>query len=185
MAQSATTVTPDGPTPPTNFGSGQVGLRPPTAASPYLDDGTAGTNTVFAAVSSGTAFEGLGTETLYTAPGSLAYAPTQSVSCLGTYTVVPNQQHASSLSPATNPTLTNINPTTTASAVGTQLQTITGVGFTRQSVIWVNNVPQVTTFVSSTSLTATVTKKTSAGTWPVFVITGGVVNTTTATWTFT
>src|SRR4051812_10199173 len=109
MAQSATTVTPDGPTPPTNFGSGQVGLRPPTAASPYLDDGTAGALTAFATISSGTTWEGLGTESVYTAPGSLAYAPTQSVSCLGSYTTVPNQQHASSLSPATNPTLSTIS----------------------------------------------------------------------------
>jgi IPT/TIG domain len=134
--------------------------------------------------------EGRGTESVntYTYP-SYVYNPNgalQSVSVLGNYTTQPNQQHASSLSPATNPTLSNISPTSTTSGVGTiSPLTATGVGFTKQSVIYVNGVAQVTTFVSSTSLTAVVTKKTSSGTWPVKVVTGGVVETAPQTLTFT
>jgi hypothetical protein len=53
-------------------------------------------------------------------------------------------------------------------------------------VIYVNGVAQLTTFNSSTSLTAAaVTKKATAGTWPVTVVTGGVVTTAAQTWTFT
>jgi hypothetical protein len=89
------------------------------------------------------------------------------------------------LSLATNPALASISPTSTASGVGTQALTCTGTNFTKQSVIYVNGVAQATTFVSATSLTATVTKKTSSGTWPVTVITGGVVTTAAQTWTFT
>lgn len=126
--------------------------------------------------SSSVAHEGAGTETVVTAPGSRAECPTQAFSCLGNYTSTPNAQHASSLSPTTNPTLSSISPTSTTSGVGTIAPlTCTGVGFTKQSVMYVNGVAQATTFVSSTSLTATVTKKTTAGTWQVNVITGGAV----------
>jgi hypothetical protein len=71
------------------------------------------------------------------------------------------------------------------SGAGTQLLTATGTGFTKLSQIVVNGVPQATTFVSATSLTATVQKKASAGTWPVTVLTGGAVVTAPQTWTFT
>jgi hypothetical protein len=98
----------------------------------------------------------------------------------------PNASHASSLSPATNPTLTSITPGSTVSGVGTTTLAATGTGFTRQSQIVVNGVPQLTTFVSATSLTsAAVVKKAAAGPWPVTVVTGGVVTTTAQTWTFT
>jgi hypothetical protein len=253
MAQSALTVTPPNPTPPTNFTcTGATGPNPPnytkntyndvknwgtgtpTSPPPFFDDGTAGALTAFITVtgalasgsgataggcegtypgtgtppfnpntggavpaSTSAAAEGAGTEVVVTAPGSVAAAPTQSVSTLGSYVAIadvsgnpnsPNIKHASSLSPATNPTLSTISPTTTTSGVGTiATLTATGVGFTKQSVIYVNGVAQTNTvFVSSTSLTsANVTKKTTAGTWPVTVVTGGAVVTAAQTLTFT
>lgn len=143
--------------------------------------------------------EGKGNETLFTAtyntPQILVPVTLQTVGCgpalpapaVGTASMpIPNQLHASSLSPATNPTLTSLGTTSTASGTGTVSQTVTGTGFTPQSVIYVNGVAQTTTFTSATSLTApTVTKKATAGTWPVTVVTGGVVTTAAQTWTFT
>jgi hypothetical protein len=67
---------------------------------------------------------------------------------------------------------------------GAITMTATGVGFIRTSVIYIGGVPQVTTFVSSTSLTCTATPGASAGSTPVTVVTGGVVTTTAQTWTF-
>jgi hypothetical protein len=107
-------------------------------------------------------------------------------STLGNYTTSPNAQHASSLSPATNPTLSTIAPTTAVSGTGTvALTAVTGVGFTKQSVVYANGVAQPTVFVSSTTLTATMTKKATSGTWPITVVTGGVVTTTAQTFTWT
>jgi hypothetical protein len=103
---------------------------------------------------------------------------------LGNYTEFPNQAHPSTLTPAGVTTLASISPTSTVSGAGTQLLTATGTNFTKQSVIVVNAVPQTTTFVSNTSITATVTKKATAGTWPVIVSTGGA-QTAPQTWTFT
>ena len=140
------------------------------------------------------AHEGAGTETSVTQSYSsaiLAPIPLKMFGCGPALTQgtspQPNQVHASSLSPTTNPTLSSITPGGTVSgASGTYTLTCTGVGFTRQSVVYVNGVPQLTVFASSTSLTcAAVTKKTSAGTWPVTVVTGGVVTTTAQNWTFT
>lgn len=99
--------------------------------------------------------------------------------------VSPNQTHPSSLSPATNPTLSSISPTTTTAGTGTVTVTATGVGFTRASVIYSNGVAYPTTFVSSTSLTAPVAKKATAGQYLVAVISGGVVTTVTKTLDFT
>lgn len=194
MAQSAITVTPTNPTPPTNFSF--LGTTPPTApAQPVVDDGTAGALTAFAAKTASVDnanfpsldAEGRGTEVVVTATSAnpSPYGQLVTVSCLGNYTNSPNSQHASSLSPATNPALASISPTSTVSGGGTQLLTATGTNFTKQSVIYVNGVAQTTTFVSSTSLTATVTKKASAGTWPVTVVTAGTVVTPAQTWTFT
>jgi len=144
--------------------------------------------------STSVAAEGAGTEVsvlapgniVYTYPGAITMNTSQSVSDLGSYTNAPNQQHASSLSPATNPTLTSITPGSTVSGVGQTTLGATGTNFTRQSVIYVNGVAQTTTFNSATSLTApSVTKKTSAGPWSVIVITGGAVQTAAQTWTFT
>jgi len=103
---------------------------------------------------------------------------------LGNYTERPNADHPSTLTPAGVTTLTSIAPPSVASGGGTQLLTATGTNFTKQSVIVVNGVPQTTTFVSNTSITATVTKKATAGTWPVIVTTAGA-QTAPQTWTFT
>ena len=193
MAQSAITVTPTSPTPPTNFSF--LGTTPPTApAQPAVDDGTAGTLTVFAAktASSDNAnfpsvdHEGKGTEVTVVAPGSDADAPTVSFSDLGSYTSTPNQQHASSLSPATNPALASITPTTAVKAAsGTQLITCTGTAFTPGCRIWVDNQERTTTFVSATSLTTTVNKNPNAGVWNVDVKIGGVAVPSTRTFTWT
>jgi hypothetical protein len=247
MAQSALTVTPPNPTPPTNFSSTGAtppnppnytaatyndrknwGATAPTSPPPYYDDGTAGSDVVFAAniaalasgigdfgetaggtpgsypgaggveagdppwagdvpASTSVAHEGAGSEVVVTrtVPNPSPAGQLRTFSCLGNYTTNPNGDHASSLSPTTNPALASIAPTSTVSGAGTQLVTATGTNFTRQSVIVVNGVPQTTTFVSPTSLTATVTKKATAGTWPVKVVTGGVVETAPQTWTFT
>lgn len=218
MAQSALTVTPENPTPPTNLI--YVGITPPSdPLNTAVDDGIPAFTGALAswneasggaggpsrvAFNSSTAIggtagyvstthEGRGNETIFTQTyGGSIYAPIPltMVGCGPALTQgtspQPNQTHASSLSPATNPTLSSISATSTASGAGTVAQTATGVGFTKQSVIVVNGVPQTTTFTSSTSLTApAVTKRATAGTWPVTVVTGGVVTTAAQTWTFT
>ena len=143
--------------------------------------------------------EAAGTEVLVLAPGNIVQTypgggtlnMSQSASVGPALTAAaiaagPNASHASSLSPATNPTLASITPGSSVSGVGTTTLGVTGANFTKQSVIWVNGVAQTTTFVSSTSLTAAaVTKKTSAGPWNVIVVTGGVVQTAPVVWTFT
>jgi hypothetical protein len=144
--------------------------------------------------SSSVAHEGAGTETSFTQSyGANIYAPIPlvmdgcgPVATAATILAGPNASHASSLSPSTNPTLTTIAPTSTVHASAPVTVTATGVGFTRQSAIYVNGVRQPTTFVSSTSLTAAnVATNPNAGTWPVTVVTGGVVTTAPQTWTFT
>lgn len=193
MAQSALTVTPPNPTPPTNMSF--LGTTPPTApAQPAADDGAAGTLTAFAVKTASVdnvnfpsvEHEARGTEVVVTqtSPNPSPAGQHQTVSVLGNYTSVPSQQHASSLSPATNPALSSLAPNPTPSGGGTIALTATGTNFTRQSVIYVNGVAQATTFVSATSLTATPAKRPTAGTWPVFVRTGGVVDTANVTWTF-
>jgi len=144
--------------------------------------------------STSVAHEGAGTEVSVLAPGNIVHTypgavtmnTSQSVSDLGNYTTTPNGQHASSLSPTAATTLTSITPGSSVSGVGTTTLGVTGTNFTRQSVIYVNGVAQTTTYVSPTSLTAaSVTKKTSAGPWPVTVVTAGAVTTAAQTWTFT
>ena len=194
MAQSAITVTPENPTPPTNFSF--VGQTPPNApAQPVADDGTAGTLTVFAAkVASvdnanfpSVDHEAKGTEVVVVAPGSRVEAPTVSMSVLGNYTTTPNAQHASSLSPVTNPTLASLTPATAASGAGTQGLTVTGTGFVPGCRIWVNNQERSTTFVNATSLSTTFPKTGSvAGAiWRVEVKLGGVAVPTAQNFTWT
>lgn len=105
MAQSAVTVTPTNPTPPTNFAT-TLGTTPPTApGQTAVDDGAAGPLTTLAASRTSidpTNFpsrtsEGKGTEVVVTAPGSRPEAPTVAVSVLGNYTNNPNEDHASSV----------------------------------------------------------------------------------------
>jgi len=194
MAQSALTCTPSNPTPPTNF-STSVGTTPPTSpAQTPVDDGSAGTVTVFAPqfVSADSAnfpslpAEGAGTEVTVTAPGSRAECPTIAFSCLGSYTTTPNSQHASSLSPATNPALASISPTSTPSGSGTVTVTCTGTNFTKQSVVYAAGVAVTpTTFTSATTISAPVPKRSSAGTTAITVVTGGAVVTAPQTLTFT
>jgi hypothetical protein len=230
MAQSATTVTPGNPTPPTNFMAGYANSGgPPSAAyastvwndpwhpgntgtdwlanhpaypsgvtnptaPPYLDDGAATAATAFGAPASGAAHEGAGTESVNTVtyPSSI-FLPAGALVTVGAgpnltanTMPTPNASHPSSLFPATNPTLTSITPGSTVSGVGTTTLVCTGTGFTPASKIYVNGVLVPTTFTSATSIAATnpVTKKTSAGTWPVVVQTGPVV-TAAQSWTFT
>jgi hypothetical protein len=193
MAQSAITVTPPSPTPPTNFTT-FLGTTPPTApAQTTIDDGAAGAVTLFAANRASVdqanfpsvAHEAAGTEVVVTAPGSVAQSPTVAVSVLGAYTTTPNRDHASSMSPAGNPTLASITPTTAVSGTGTQLLTVTGTGFTPGCRIWANNQERQTTYVSATSLTATVPKSPTAASWPVDVKLGGVPVASTRTFTWT
>ena len=185
MAQSELTVTPVGPTPPTNF-NGFVGERPPnvlyTAAA---DDGTAGALTAIAAVTAGVNAEARGTEVVVTAPGSRAECPTVSLSVLGNYTSNPNADHASGKAPSVAPTITGLVPATTLGTGGTMSLTVNGTGFRQNSVVVVNGVPMATNYISATQLSAqNVPKRTSAGTLPVTVVTGGVATSAT-NWTFT
>jgi hypothetical protein len=112
--------------------------------------------------------------------------PALAAPSVGAGPVSPNQTHASSLSPATNPAIsatpaTALSPSTIASGTNTFALTVTGTNFTPQSVVYINGIPQATVYVSATSLTvAAALKKTSAGTFPVTVVTGGVVQTANA-----
>jgi len=188
-----------------NFHPGYTNTTGPTApyattptVPPWLDDGFVRDVTTanpypngqaFAAVASGTAHEGLGTEVVVTQTyPSTIFLPAgalKTVSDDGTYTTTPNASHPSSLSGGALATATSLGTNNTASGAGTVSQTVTGTGFTPASVVYVNGVAQATTFTSATSITApTVTKKATAGTWNVEVRTQG---TTTAplVWTFT
>ena len=194
MAQSAITVTNPNPTPPTNFTTVFLGQTPPNApAQTVIDDGVAGTLTTFGANRASVdntnfpsvAHEAAGTEVVVVAPGSRVEAPTVSMSVLGNYTISPNQQHASSLSPATNPTLASLTPATAASGTGTQGLTLTGTGFTQGCRIWVNNQERPTTFISPTSLSTTFNKSTGPGVWNVDVKLGGVAVPSTRQFTWT
>jgi len=148
--------------------------------------------------------EAAGTETSVTNPGNIAHSYTGPVTfdtskmygvgpALPTPTVAApfpasiNGAHASTLSPAyaSNPTLASITLGSSVSGTGTTLLTCTGTNFVQGCRIWVNNVEQTTTWVSATSLTATINKKPQAGTWPVDVKLGGVAvpSTRTITWT--
>lgn len=150
--------------------------------------------------STSVAAEGAATEVVFTAGdagwpvGAAVFNPTGALKTVATgpsqtaasLAAGPNASHLSTLSPVVNPTLTAITPGNSVSGVGTTTLGATGTGFTKQSVVYVNGVPQLTAFVSSTSLTvAAVTKKATAGSWLVTVVTGGVVVTAPQTWTFT
>jgi hypothetical protein len=110
--------------------------------------------------------------------------PALAAPSVGAGPVNPNGTHASSLSPTTNPTIsatpaTTLSPATIASGTNTFALTVTGVGFTPQSVVYIDGIRQTTVYVSSTSLTvAAALKKATAGTLAVYVVTGGVVVTT-------
>jgi hypothetical protein len=206
MAQSTLTITPGNPTPPTNLSF--VGCHPPLdPTQPAVDDGVpaftatmaswnepSGNRNVFAvntaATGSGTSIpaEGMGNETLFTQTySSSIYAPIPLLmdGCGPPFSPNPNQNHASSLSPATNPTLTSIAPTTSVHGTAAITMTATGTGFTKQSVINIGGVNQTTTFVSATSITCLATPPAAAGTPAVTVVTGGAVTTAPQVWTIT
>jgi len=191
-------------------------INPKDYPPPYFDDGASGALTALAAntaalasgsgataggtensypgaasgvvpASTSVAHEGAGTEVVVTSPGSLATAPTQQVSVLGSYTTTPNASHASYLSAGTAPVITGTPaPNNTASGLGTVLMTLTGTGFKRDSVIYVDGIAQNTNYVSSTSLTTNAPKKPTAGTRQVTVVNGvGGTPSAASTWTFT
>jgi hypothetical protein len=180
MAQSTTTVTVANVTPPTNFSFLSYGSPPSPPGSPFVDDGTAGPTTAIAAPTSGPVCEASGTVVVNTTANN-----TTSVTVMGNYTNTPNGQHASSLSPSAPMTITGLVPPSVVSGGGTQALAVNGTGFTSQSVIVVNGVAQVTSFISSVQINAAaVPKKATAGTLPVTVVTGGVTTAPT-NWTFT
>ena len=185
MAQSELTVTPVGPTPPTNMSF--VGQRPPTAPGlPFVDDGPAQSVTAFAAANGGAEHEARGTEVIVVAGTDPdPNHRTTTVSVLGAYTATPNKDHASSKAPATPPTIVGLVPASTSAAGGgTMALTVNGTGFRGDSQIFVNSIPYTTTFIDATKLSAAnVQKRTSAGTLPVTVVTGGVATSAT-NWTF-
>jgi len=79
-------------------------------------------------------------------------------------------------------TLSGLSPNTAVHGTAAIPVTCTGTGFTPYSVVRVDGVIVPTTYVSATSLTATVTPKATAGTQAVTVLTNGVA---TAPQTFT
>ncbi len=180
MAQNATTCTPEGPTPPTNFGAGMYGILPPTPAGlTPQDKGAAGVLTAFAApAQGGTPAEGAGTEVVVTAtsPNPNPYGQLQTDSDLGSYTYKPNTDHASSLNGASAATITGLVPTSTPHGTGPIALEVDGTNFTPISKIHIGGVTQnATVFVSATKLTlAAAPVPLAAGTVPVEVVTGGV-----------
>jgi hypothetical protein len=171
-----------------------------TAGGTGVDSTTGSYGAIGVAVPASTsvAHEGAGTETRVLAPGNINYAyvvgtldMSQSVSdgpvaTQATRDAGPNATHASTMSPVTNPALASISPTTLAAALtGTQLITCTGTGFVNGCRIWHDGVEQTTTFVSATSITATVKKRTSAAAVLVDVKLGGVAVPTSRTFTWT
>jgi hypothetical protein len=147
--------------------------------------------------STSVAHEGAGTETSSTATGNVTYSypgggtldTGKAVGCgpvqtAATILAGPNANHASTLSPATAPSLTSV-AAGGASGGGNATCTATGTNFTRQSVLQVNGITYPTTFTSSTTISCTAPKKATSGSLPVYVITGGAVITGPQNWTFT
>lgn len=164
-------------------------------AGTYGDRSATGTVSAFGVVPASTsvAHEGAGSTVTVSSPGNLALVAAGGTVPVGAETAVvivtgaggftgvanpPNQSHASSLSPTTNPALTSATPGNTTAGGGNTTLAVVGTNFTPQSVVWYGGVAYPTTYVSATSLTvAAVPKKATAGTIPVFVVTGGAVQT--------
>jgi hypothetical protein len=179
-----------------------VGTYPGTGTAPFNAGmvGTVPASTSVAAEGAGTEVvmtKSAGTATDYgvdpTKYGPAVFVPVALVTVgsgpaqtAATIVAGPNGSHASSLSPATNPTLTTIAPTTSVHATAAITMTATGTGFTRQSRIYIGGVAQATTYVSATSLTCLATPPlTAVGNVPVTVVSGGVVTTTAQQWNIT
>ena len=179
------TVTHQNPTPPTNFSYNSYGTPPTPPAQAFVDDGTAGATTAIAtpisaiAGVSGTASEATGTVVIDSDTNN-----TTSITVQGAYTNTPNASHPSSNAPATLPTITSLVPASTAGTGGTMDLTVNGTGFEPISQVYVGGVPNSTIFRSPTQLSATnAPKRTSAGTTPITVVTGGTATAAT-NWTF-
>jgi hypothetical protein len=160
-----TTATPANPTPPTNVAASWQGT-PPTPAGKVPDQALApdeASKGIFltpldAATAIGRA-EGSGTEVHDTTnPRAIMHSTN------GSYTEVPNKTHPSSMSPLTAPALASISPTTDTAGTGTTAVTLTGTTFTPQTRVTVDGAVINSTFVSATSITASVPKRTLAGT---------------------
>jgi hypothetical protein len=174
---------------------GTENTYPGTGAGPGNFLGAVPASTSVAHEGAGTELSATGANNVnYTYPGGGVLDTNKSVSCGPVLVkattdagapVNPNQNHASSLSKATNPALTTIAPTTSVHGTAAITMTATGTNFTPQSRIVIAGVPQNTTFVSATSLTCLATPPAAAGTPAVTVVTGGVVTTAPQTWTIT
>jgi hypothetical protein len=197
------TVTVANPTPPTNISYVACGT-PPTftmtanpsgrGAPTYTDDANlfagAGTPAALTVISSpigggsGPTSEATGTVVVVTAPGSVAAAPTQSISVQGSYTTTPNASHPSMLAPGTPPTITGLLPVAPVSTGGSSSLTVNGTGFRGDSVVYIAGVPYNTQFNSATQLMVlNAPKRTSAGNTAITVVTGGTATAAT-NWVF-
>jgi hypothetical protein len=126
-----------------------------------------------------------------TAPAQLKMVGVGPALTIASRAAGPNAAHASSLSPMTPLTQTLTTATSAGagnvSGSGYALLTLTGTNFDRTSTAYLNGVAQITNYVSATSLTVTnALKRTTAGTLPVYVISGSSgVQTATVNWTLT
>jgi hypothetical protein len=202
---SGYTVTVANPTPPTNISYVACGT-PPNFTATYGGDPrsltyrtlsddlnlmtVAGTPAALTVISSpigggsGPVSEATGTVVVVTAPGSVTAAPTQSVSVQGNYTTTPNASHPSAQAPVTLPTIASLTPAAPVGNGGSVDLIVAGAGFRSDSVVMINGIPQITQFVSTTSLhVGNAPKRTSAGTSAIVVMTGGT-QTAVSTWTF-
>jgi hypothetical protein len=208
---SGYTVTVANPTPPTNVSDVACGTPPHFTATykgdgwhkanalvsdqvTFTDDlalfagaGAPGSLTAIAAPiagGSGPVAEATGTVVVVTAPGSVTAAPTQAISVQGNFTATPNASHPSAQAPAVLPTIASLTPSAPVGNGGSVDLVVAGAGFRPDSVVYVAGVPQITQFVSTTSLhVSNAPKRTSAGTSAIVVFTGGT-QTAVSTWTF-
>ena len=183
------TVTVANPTPPTNLSYNNYGTPPTAPGAPFVDDGVVngvgyGATTAIAAPLSTNPPKGPAAE----ATGTVVIDPdtnnSPSITVMGAYTNTPNASHPSSAAPAVAPTITGLVPASTAASGGDMNLTVNGTGFEPMSKVAISGVPQNTNFVSPTQLQAlNAQKRTTAGTLPVTVVTGGVATAAT-NWTF-
>jgi hypothetical protein len=197
------TVTVANPTPPTNISYVPCGTPPhyTMTANPsgrgaptYTDDlnlfAVAGTPAALTVISSpiggasGPTSEATGTVVIVTAPGSVAAAPTQTVSVQGSYTTTPNASHPSMAAPGTLPTITGLLPVAPVGTGGSSSLTVNGTGFRGDSIVNIAGVPYNTQFNSATQLMVlNAPKRTSAGNTAITVVTGGTATAAT-NWVF-
>lgn len=124
-----------------------------------------------------------------TAPAQLVMVGVGPAMTVASRAAGPNASHASSLTPATplTQTTTSASGASNVSGSGYTTLTVTGTNYDRTSTVYLNGVAQITNYVSATSLTVTnALKRTTAGTLPVYVISGSSgVQTATVNWTLT